>query len=104
MCNHNTLIPINKKWCFENQEIFECMDCGEIMKANGFRAYQCEMCDMFFTHKPYPYPDPDHPKHQNCTFCCDECAAEAYEEVWVNAQESRREYELYGYDMDSWYR
>lgn len=65
--------------------------------------YQCEQCDIEFDYEPVMYPDPDS-RWANCQFCSDECAAEAYEEVWVNAQESRREYELYGNDMDSWYR
>jgi len=66
-------------------------------------AHQCENCDQWYTTEPVPYPDPDS-KHAKSTFCCDECAREAYEEVLVCAREDAREYEMWGADYDSWYR
>ena len=108
MCKH-----LNIR-CYDNGDgidTFTCVDCGANVQPQLNKhdlwgwvvEHQCEFCDEFFTHEPIPYPD-SHSRYAKATFCCDECASEAHENVLVNARETAREYEMYGYDMDSWYR
>ena len=110
MCNHTEVHIIVFDDRFSHAE---CGQCGITMmrvqedqndKLYTFvPAYQCENCDEWYTTESVPYPDPDS-KYAKRTFCCDECAREAYEDVVWNRIETRREFELYGPDLDSWYR
>jgi hypothetical protein len=63
---------------------------------------QCEFCDEFF--------HPEHGcewiggRHGKSHFCSKDCFREAQEEIRIADCEARREFDLYGDDLDSWYR
>ena len=84
---------------------FSCTLC----KKNGAecRCLLCEYCDEKITPQMegwqedyYVYPNSD--KKANC--CCDECANELQDQILIARLEDSREYEIWGYDYDSWYR
>ena len=64
-----------------------------IIKALSLR--QCETCDSFF---PPGLAEGD--EHH----CCDECVFEAEEDRRIARIEAKREYQIYGTDLDSWFR
>ena len=66
--------------------------------------YICEYCNECFTDDPIPFPDPDDRKFGKRIFCSDDCANEAYDEVQIGRREAARECEIWGNDIDSWYR
>ena len=91
----------------------ECAHCGILMMRvlksfddtlyTFVPAHQCENCDEFYSTEPVPFPDPDS-KWAKSTFCCYECAQDAYESAIVGAQDDARQYECWGNDYDSWHR
>ena len=67
------------------------------LAANGGREpHRCEYCDHFFLEEPVT----DGLRE----FCSDDCLRDYLEDVRVGECEARREYELYGDDLDSWFR
>lgn len=86
-----------------------CLDCGIplIRENNGQGGYeyypqwQCEICDeacqdnsIFFTNI----------RNIDYVVCSDDCRLEGEDATRVAERESHREYELYGDDLDSWFR
>ena len=59
----------------------------------------CEWCNEEFDDVPCVHPEID-----MCEFCSNECANAAYEEVKYWQRVDKEQYELYGDDLDSWYR
>ena len=69
-----------------------CAACDE-------KEHQCEVCDEFFVGEPITSEETG--KRQ---FCSDDCLFEAREDKRIAEIEAKREYELYGDDLDSWFR
>jgi len=61
--------------------------------------YQCEFCDEEFNGAPVTSEETG-----KRVFCSDDCLTEALDEIRSGQREAKRQYELYGDDLDSWYR
>ena len=61
--------------------------------------HQCEKCDDEFDHEPITSPETG-----KRTFCSDDCLNEAIDDLRIARIEAKREYEMYGDDLDSWFR
>lgn len=59
----------------------------------------CEMCDEPLYGEPVTSEETG-PR----LFCSEECLQEAQEELRLYAAEAKREWEMFGDDVDSWYR
>jgi len=64
--------------------------------------HQCEFCNDYYEGEPVPFPDPSWNRFSNCTFCCDQCAREAYDDAVMWQRRDQMNYECYGTDVDSW--
>ena len=62
-------------------------------------THQCENCDEFFEDEPITSPETG-----KRGFCSDDCLQEMIEKIELAKAEDKRQYELYGDDIDSWYR
>lgn len=75
---------------------------GEIINGNSLNfdiPNQCGFCNEFYHEPPIMSEETGLSE-----FCCDGCLQEALEEIRIDRIEGRRQYEMYGDDMDSWYR
>jgi len=61
--------------------------------------HQCEVCDEFFAHEPIMSEETG-----KRGFCSEGCLQEAIDDLRIARIEAKREYELYGDDLDSWFR
>jgi len=78
----------------------------EALAARGTfdkEPHQCEYCNLFFWYTPEKQ-SLEYDLKQRRTYCSLECAADADEDCRVNQIESKREFEMWGDDLDSWYR
>jgi DNA replicative helicase MCM subunit Mcm2 (Cdc46/Mcm family) len=107
MCNHPTI----EMHFDERNKVkhFYCKDCEHSMMfdpitAKFIECYQCEYCDEYFAHEPIPYPDPAIAAKRKATFCSDDCAYDALDDLRLAYMEDSREFEMWGTDYDSWYR
>lgn len=108
MCNHYNIRSHGDKFGIFD---FTCVDCYANVEPvlnkhdlHEWRQYRlCEYCNDKYYGEPVPYPDPDS-KHCKSEYCSPECADEAVDQVRCNETMDRYEYEMWGNDLDSWYR
>ena len=75
--------------------------CGlEFVEPDYNEVGQCEYCDCLYDKRDEVLGGRD----GNAGFCSDDCRREADDDIRIGDIEAQREYELYGNDMDSWYR
>ena len=60
---------------------------------------QCERCDDPITGEPLTSEETG-----KRVFCSIDCLSEATDDMRIARIEAKREYELYGNDLDSWFR
>lgn len=61
--------------------------------------HQCEKCDEFFDEEPITSEETG--KRE---FCSDECLQEAIDDMRIARIEAKQQWDLYGDDVDSWFR
>lgn len=62
-------------------------------------THQCEKCDEFFDEEPITSEETGKRK-----FCSDDCLQEALDDMRIAKIEAKQQWELYGDDVDSWFR
>ena len=68
---------------------------------------QCEKCDLELAAEDAEQQPAGQYQCEDGvtrTFCCDDCFVESEEDYRIGRMEARREYAVYGDDLDSWFR